>query len=199
MLEPGPSDRFVHQALALASWRAARLEPEPDVVLHAGVEQVRTLVTGHPVPSQPVGVWAQVQGQPAVQRTGELRRLQSRDHAQQRGLAGAVVARERVAVAGVKNQAANIQHRARAELFSNRLDHEQRRVHFNPPSPCRNPNQKFTTRATASSMNPSAMPSAHSPLLVSSAMAVGMLRVNTAILPPSIIAPPIPVTTGPTA
>src|SRR6267154_5963571 len=199
MLDPRPLDRLLHQPFPLAPWRAARLEPVADIVFHAGAKKVRVLVHVDHVASQPLRVGLQIQRLAAIQRAGDLGRFQAGHHTQQGRFARAVVASQRVALAGLQHQACDIEHRARAELHLNPLDHEQRLAHFNPPSPCRNASEKFTTSATASSIKPSAMPSANSPLLVSSAIAVGMLRVNPAIMPPTISEHPISETTRPNA
>ena len=64
-------------------------------------------------------------------------------------------------------------------------------------SPCSSISAPFISSAIATSTMPSAIPCANSPLLVSSAMAVVMVRVSPAMFPPTISAQPTSEITRP--
>src|SRR6185436_19180145 len=103
-----------------------------------------------------------------------------------------VVAGKYVAGARFQNQPRNAQYSAPAPGLGESGDFDYAcHSRLIPPCPCTAASATFTASASTMSTIPSATPCANSPLLVSSAIAVGMLRVSPAMLPPTISEQPI--------
>src|SRR6185436_9747542 len=127
-----------------------------------------------------------------------MRRLQPGENAQQRALSRSVVAGKNVARAGFEHQVRDAQNRLAAPCLDEPVDLDHGcHARLIPPCPCTAASATFTASASTISTIPSATPCANSPLLVSSAMAVGMLRVSPAMLPPTINEQPISETMRP--
>src|ERR1043166_1001633 len=197
MCHPCPRNRVAHFLLAGIGRLAPDRQTIPHVVAYAGMKQVRVLVHVNDAATQMFRVVGNGRGRAVDLQLSRLGRLQARQYAQQRGLAAAIVSGERVARATRDGQIDAVENAPMAVRLVHPAQLRQQRAHFIPPAPCSTASAAFTPSASTTRTKPSAMPWANSPLLVSSAIAVGMLRVSPAMLPPIMIAHPTSETTRP--
>src|SRR5258708_2440564 len=197
--KPGPGESFACQSDAALARHAAAREPIFHVVGKARPEKIRLLMHVHDLAAPGFRVRACRGGLARpVDKLSCLGKVQARQHAQQGRLAAAIGPDEDIAVPGLELERRRVEQNALTEALDDALGLEER-AHSRPPSPCNQASATLTPTAMTTSTKPSAMPYANPPLEVSSAIAVGMLRVRPAMLPPTSSAQPTSDTTRPKA
>src|SRR5437870_2248524 len=197
--KPGPGEGFGRQGGAALARHAAAREPIFHVVCKARPEKIRLLMRVHDLAAPGFRVRACRGGLARpVDKFSFLGRVQARQHAQQGRLAAAIGPDEDIAVPGLELERRGVEQDALAEALDDALGLEER-AHSRPPSPCSQASATLTPTAMTISTKPSAMPYANSPLEVSSAIAVVVVRVRPSILPATSSAQPTSDTTRPKA